>query len=141
MNTIDEVLDFAIEQEQIAADFYKATSRKAVSSEMQRILLELSEDELRHKKMLINVKDSDYALSPHQEILDVKVTDYLVEVNDVETLSYHDALGVAMKREKAAFELYDRIANALPEGHLKDEFGILATSESKHKLFFEAQYE
>lgn len=136
-----EALDFAIEQEQIAANFYRATSDKAQSAEMKRVLMEFSEEEMRHKQILLNVKAGEPGLTPEQEVLDLKISDYLVDMEGVENLSYQDALIIAMKREKAAFELYVKMASELPEGNLKEIIRGLAVEESKHKLYFETQYD
>lgn len=141
MNTIDEALDFAIEQEQIAADFYAQTAEKARSAEMKSVLMEFSEEELRHKQILLNVKAGEHQLTPQQEVLDLKISDYLIDMEGAENLSYQDALIVAMKREQAAFELYDKMASEIPAGELKDVLKGLAVEESKHKLFFERQYD
>jgi len=142
MNTVDEILNYAIDQEQIAADFYLATAEKAESAEMKRMLLEFADEELRHKQILLNVQNGERNLTPEQEVLDLKISDYLVEVDTTDSsITYQDALIIAMKREKAAFDLYDSMAKKLPAGNLKEVLEGLAIEESKHKLFFETQYD
>ena len=141
MNTVDEVLDYAIDQEQQAADFYANLAGRAEKAGMKELLLEFAEEEIRHKERLLAVKSGERELTPEQQVLDLKISDYLVEVDASDDISYQDALIVAMKKERAAFELYSDMAEKVPESNLKEVFVGLAKEEAKHKLFFESEYE
>ena len=141
MNTIDEILDYAIDQEQQAADFYRNLAGHAEKGGMKEILLEFAEEEKRHKERLLAVKTGEYELTPEQEVLDLKISDYLVEVEATDDISYQDALIVAMKRERAAYDLYSDMAEKVPESKLRQVFVGLAREEAKHKLFFESEYD
>ena len=141
MNTVDEILDYAIDQEQQAADFYQDVAQRVATAGMKKILLDFSEEEKQHKIILQNVKSGERELTPEQEVLDLKISDYLVEVETSENISYQDALIIAMKKERAAYNLYTDMAAKIPEGHLKEVLEGLAKEEAKHKLFFEAEYD
>ena len=141
MNTVDEVLDYAIDQEQQAADFYANLAERAEKAGMKELLLEFAEEEIRHKERLLAVKSGERELTPEQQVLDLKISDYLVEVDASDDISYQDALIVAMKKERAAFELYSDMAAKLPESHLREVILGLAKEEAKHKLFFESEYD
>ena len=141
MNTVDEVLDYAIDQEQQAADFYANLAERAEKAGMKKILLDFAEEEKRHKQRLLAVKTGEHELTPEQEVLDLKISDYLVEVDASDKISYQDALIVAMKRERAAFQLYTDMAARVPEGKLREVLQGLAKEEAKHKLFFESEYD
>jgi rubrerythrin len=141
MNTVDEVLDYAIDQEQQAADFYASFAARAEKAGMKKLLLEFAEEEKSHKERLLAVKTGERKLTPKKEVLDLKISDYLVEVDASDNISYQDALIVAMKKERAAFELYRDMAEKVPDTNLKQVFVGLAKEEAKHKLFFETEYE
>ena len=141
MNTVDEVLDYAIDQEQQAADFYANLAERAEKAGMKELLLEFAEEEIRHKERLLAVKSGERELTPEQQVLDLKISDYLVEVDASDDISYQDALIVAMKKERAAFELYSDMAEKIPESNLREVFVGLAKEEAKHKLFFESEYD
>jgi len=141
MNTVDEVLDYAIDQEQQAADFYATFAVRAEKAGMKKMLLEFAEEEKRHKERLLAVKTGERKLTPEKEVLDLKVSDYLVDVDASDNISFQDALIVAMKRERAAFQLYRDMAEKVSDTNLKRVFLGLAKEEAKHKLFFESQYE
>lgn len=141
MNTVEEVLDYAIDQEQQAADFYASFAARAEKAGMKKLLLEFAEEEKRHKERLLAVKTGERKLTPEKEVLDLKISDYLVEVDAGDNISYQDAMIVAMKKERAAFELYSAMAEKVPDTNLKQVFVGLAKEEAKHKLFFETEYE
>ena len=141
MNTVDEILDFAIDQEQQAADFYEDVAQRAETADMKKMLLDFHEEEKNHKKILQDVKTGEHELTPEQEILDLKISDYLVEVEFSENISYQDALIIAMKKERAAYQLYTDMAAKIPESHLREVLVGLAKEEEKHKLFFETEYD
>ena len=141
MNTVDEILDYAIGQEEQAAAFYADLARRAEKAGMREILLEFSAEETRHKERLLHVKQGEWRLSPNQEVVDLRIADYLVEVAATDDLSYQDALIIAMKREQAAYRLYTDMAERVPEGTLRELFTGLASEEAGHKLFFESRYD
>ncbi len=141
MNTVDEILDYAIDQEQQAADFYASFAARAEKAGMKKMLLEFAEEEKRHKERLLAVKTGESKLTPQEEIPDLRISDYLVEVDASANISYQDALIFAMKRERAAFKLYSDMAEKVSDPNLKQIFVGLAKEESKHKLFFETEYE
>jgi rubrerythrin len=141
MNTVNEILDFAIEREQQAADFYSSFAERASSAPMKEMLLGFSEEEMRHKGKLKSVKVGDKLLNADQHVQDLKISDYLVEVEPTPDISLQDALIVAMKREKAAYRLYSDMAKNIDDPELKMMFLGLAQEEAKHKLYFEVQYD
>jgi rubrerythrin len=141
MHTVDQILDYAIDQEQQAADFYASVAARAEKAGMKSMLVEFAEEEKRHKERLLAVKTGEHKLTPEKEVLDLKISDYLVEVDVADNISYQDALIVAMKRERAAFKLYTDITEKVTDANLKRVFLGLAKEEAKHKLFFETEYE
>ncbi|PID39887.1 MAG: rubrerythrin [Proteobacteria bacterium] len=139
--SVDEVLDFAIEREQAASDFYKDLATKVASKPMAKVFEQFSREEIGHKKRLMSIK-ADHSLAPAaQKVLDLKVSDYLVDVEATPTMSNQDALILAMKREKAAFKLYTDLAASTDNKALRNTFNMLAQEEAKHKLRFEIEYD
>jgi rubrerythrin len=141
MNTVEEILDYAIDQEQQAADFYADLAQRVEKGGMKDILMDFAREEETHRDRLLAVKKGEHALTAHAEVVDLKITDYLVDVEATESISYQDALIVAMKRERAAFQLYSDMAEKVAEEDLREVFLGLAKEEAKHKLFFESQYD
>ena len=141
MESVDEILDFAISREQEAADFYENLSGRVENHWMKETLKGFSKEELRHKGKLLSVKKNEKLLSSEQNILDLKIADYLVDVKASENISYQDALILAMQREKAAYRLYSDLASKIEDAEIKNLFLALAQEEAKHKLHFEVEYD
>jgi rubrerythrin len=116
-------------------------AQRAEKGGMKDIFIEFSREEQRHRDKLLDVKKGDEELHANQAVIDLKISDYLVEVEPHERISYQDALIVAMKRERAAFQLYSDMAEKVEDDNLKAVFLGLAKEEAKHKLFFESEYD
>ena len=138
---VDEILIFAIEQEQRAVDFYTDLAKEAHNEEMKKVFIEFAGEEIKHKQRLTRIREEGVFTIPKQHVVDLKIADYLVEVKASGKLSYEDALVLAMKREKAAFKLYTTLAERSPNDELKEIFRALAMEESRHKLRFELEYD
>ena len=141
LNTVDEILDFAIGKEQEAADFYSGFAAKAKSPAMKATFEQFASEEMGHKAKLENVKAGKKMLKSEAKIQDLKIGDYLVEDEPQEDMDYQDALIVAMKAEKAAFRLYTDLASKVDDGEIKELLLGLAQEEAKHKLRFEVEYD
>ena len=138
---IDAILLFAIEQEQNAVNFYTEMANLAQSEEMKKVFLEFAGEEIKHKQRLTRIREEGVFTMPKQQVADLKIADYVIDVKASGKLSYEDTLVLAMKREKAAFKLYSTLAERAPNDQLKEIFETLAMEESRHKLRFELEYD
>jgi hypothetical protein len=98
-------------------------------------------EEVGHKAKIQAVKDGQKLKLIERKVLDLKLGDYLVDVEPTPGMDYRSALVVAMKREKAAFRLYSDMAEQVAEEELRILFLLLAQEEAKHKLRFEVEYD
>jgi len=89
----------------------------------------------------LGVKAGKKLMSAGAKVQDLKVGDYLVEVEPQDDMEYQDALILAMKKEKAAFKLYVDLAASTENERLRQSFLALAQEEAKHKLRFEIEYD
>lgn len=139
--TIDEILDFAIQNEQQAADFYNKLAEESKDKSMKTTFTSFAKEEMGHKARLMKIKSEGIYETAQENVMDLKMSDYLVSEGTSETMSYQDALILAMKREKAAFKLYMKLSDMAPNDELKTIFKNLANEEAKHKLSFELEYD
>jgi rubrerythrin len=139
MNTVEDILDFAIKEEEAAYEFYRGLAVKA-SPGMKQAFEAFAAEEKGHKSKLLDIRSGKQALAAKDSVLDLKIADYLIDVKPSPGMSYRDALILAMKKEKAAFKMYNDLA-ARTEGALRDTFLGLAQEEAKHKLRFEVEYD
>lgn len=138
---IDEILDFAIQNEQQAADFYYKLAQKTQIKAMQTTFNKFAKEEEVHKARLLKIKTEGVFEVEASNTLDLKLSDYLVVDTATEHMTYPEALVLAMKREKAAFKLYMKLSSIAPNEDLRIVFKNLANEEAKHKLNFELEYD
>lgn len=143
LNSVDAILVHAIGEEQSAHDFYMALAGKMSKPAMKQVFEGFAKEEMGHKKKLEAVKDGKKLLPSAERVADLKIGDYLVDVDvDIEgELDYQQALIVAMKKEKASFRLYNDLASKTDDAGLTDVLLGLAQEEAKHKLRFEVEYD
>lgn len=142
ITAIDEVLDFAIEREQEAHEFYIKLAQRMAQQELKDLFQQLAREELGHKAKLQNIKNGKLLLLKSDRVMDLKIADYLVEVNEESAeLDLQKALIIAMQREKASFRLYNDLAELTGNPEVKTIFLALAQEEARHKLRFEIEYD
>ena len=141
LGSVDEILDFAIQQEEKAAQFYTELAEKVPHRHMKEALLGFAGEELGHKAKLLQVKSGKGMQRAADKILDLKIADYLEDAAPSRDVDYRQALVLAMKAEKAAFRLYSDLASATDDATLKATLLALAQEEAKHKLRFEIEYD
>ena len=139
--TVDEILDFAIQREEEAAEFYTDLSSKVDKKGMRQLLMDFAREEQGHKKKLVAIKMGKKVILPKPTVQDLKISDYLVDVTPRPDITYQDALIIAMKKEKAAFKLYTKLAALTDNKELQSLFYSLAQEEARHKLRFEIEYD
>ncbi|MFO8054564.1 MAG: ferritin family protein [Bacteroidales bacterium] len=138
---IDDVLQFAMNEEQKAVDFYTQLSQNASSDDMQAVFEEFAREEVGHKARLARIREEGKYTMSSEEVMDLKIADYKTDVEPHADMEYEQALVVAMKKEKAAYKLYSDLAQKAPNADLKELFLNLAQEEAKHKLRFEREYD
>jgi rubrerythrin len=138
---VDDILDFAINEEQMAVDFYSELAENARTDDMKLVFTEFAEEEIKHKMRLLKIKEEGFYALEKEQVTDLKISDFVINVKPAANMSYEEALILAMKKEKAAFKLYSALAERAPNAQLKDIFLGLAQEESKHKLRFEIEYD
>ncbi len=140
-NSVDEVLDFAIGQEQEAYEFYTDLSGRMDRPWMSEIFKGFAKEEQGHKRKLEDIKSGKKLVPSQSKVLDLKIGDYLIDVQPAPDMDYQQALIVAMKKEKKAFKMYTDLAAAVEDASLQGIFMSLAQEEAKHKLRFEIEYD
>ena len=140
-SSVEEVLDFAIREEEGAEKFYTRLAEQVKNVAMRYVFEDFAREEKGHKKKLLAVKKGKSLKLAGQTVQDLKIADYLVDIEPSPDMTYIDALIVAMKKEKAAFKLYIDLAAATKDEKIKIVFLELAQEEAKHKLRFEIEYD
>lgn len=138
---IDDILDFAIEREQDAVNFYNKLAASARNADMKTTFEQFAQEEMGHKAKLLKIKVEGINALKNEKVQDLKIADYIVRDENRGELNYEQALVLAMKREKAAFRLYLTLSERVKDTEYKNLFLSLAQEESRHKLRFELEYD
>lgn len=139
--SVDDILDFAINEEEEAHQFYTELAGKMDKPWMKELFLDFAKEEAGHKEKLLAIKEGKFLMPSAEKVTDLKIGDYLVDVEPKKNMDYQEALVLAMKKEKAAFRLYTNLADKADNKDLKNTFLALAQEEAKHKLRFEIEYD
>jgi len=140
--SFDEIIKFAIEKEIEAMNFYKELSETAKNPAMKPIFLQWSNEEKKHKEMLENLEITVVSHAGSKPVVtNLKIGDYLIDVEPKPDMSYQDALIVAIKREEKSYKLYEDLESQTTDSSLKETFNVLKKEEAKHKLKLESEYD
>lgn len=139
------IIDFAVEKEKEAAEFYDEISEKEPFSGSKEMLKEFAAEERKHQalleKFLTEGVDKSVAEYKLKWITDIKRSNYVVEMEYTEGMGYNELLMLAMQREEKALALYNELEKEVEDAESKKLFQVLAQEEAGHKLFLETKYD
>ena len=136
---IEEILNFAIRNEEESHTFYTELGGRMKNEQMKEIFEQFADEELGHKSKLEEVR-AGKSFDPHPEkVMDLKIAEYIVLDDRGDDMDYQHALMLAMKREKKAFKLYSDLSESTKNENIRWLFQFLAQEEEKHKLHFEIE--
>ena len=141
LTNLEEILDYAIDMEQMAVDLYTKIAEQAQTEHNRKLFLSFADEERGHKSKLEMVKKGKIEIGVTDEVQDLKIVDYANDVELSAKPSYQDILMFAMKQEKQAYRLYTDLAAKAERQEIKDLFLSLAHEEANHKLRFEIEYD
>ena len=143
---LEAIVDFAIEKEHEAAEFYQKISEDEEDfSGSKQMFAEFAAEEKKHEKILQEFKTGGISKSLQayelKWITDIKRSNYLVDLDYEKGMPYNDILLLAMKREEKALKLYNDFLKQADTDESKKLFKILCQEEAKHKLALETMYD
>jgi rubrerythrin len=136
-----EVIQFAIDKEIEAFNFYTEASRNVKYSGAKELFLSFAKEEEGHRKLLEDLNMEKIAKARIEKIPNLKISDYLVDAEFKPDLPYADMLRIAMKREERSVKLYEDLRGSNPDADLKKLFTFLVQEESRHKFKLEKIYD
>lgn len=139
--SVNEILEFAIKEEEASASFYRSLAAKMDRPWMKQVFEQFAAEEEGHKQKLLKFQSGELNLPPQEKVLDLKIGDYLVDAELNADMDYQQALMVAMKKEKAAFRMYSDLASVADDAAARELLLALAQEEARHKLRFEVEYD
>ena len=140
LDSLDEILRFAIRKEADAAAFYKMAAERS-NPGVKKTFKELAKMDEGHKKKL---EDFDVKKIGQMELKKTRglgLSEMLEDIPYSSDMSYADLLRMAIKQEEKSQKLYTSTANISPEPSLKKLLLVLAQEESTHKEKLEKIYD
>jgi len=138
----DEIIKFAIEKEIGAFNFYTKASQVAKYSGARELFIDFSKEEEKHRKLLEEITAKKIAeLKVEKAVPDLKISDYLVDVEFRPDLSYADILRMSMKMEERSIKLYTDLKETALGQEIHKLFDFLAQQEAQHKYAIEKKYD
>ena len=141
METLQEILDFAMDKEDASYRLYHEAAVKAGSISARKMFEEMAEEEEGHKRLVAKLDRDVVARYAFPHVPDLKIGDYLHEVAYRPDMTFQEILIFAMKEEERAFQLYTRAETMTGDPELKQLLLMLANEEKRHKFKLEALYD
>src|SRR5690554_3833808 len=140
--SFNKIIDFAVEKEREAVEFYHDLQKSAKFSALRTMLQELEDMEKSHILILEKMRQGSGGSLKSSPIKDLKIVDYTLD-DELEPDNYQNILLIAMKREEKAKLLYLDLSTRYFEvdSKLSSLFRKLADEEAGHKLKFEKLYD
>ena len=140
LNSLDEILRFAIRKEADAAAFYRMAADRS-NPGIKKTFEELAKEEDGHKRKL---EGFDLKKMDEMELKELKgmgLSEVMEDVPFGSDMSYADLLRMAIKNEEKSQQLYTSTANMIKEPKMEKLLLALAQEESTHKEKLEKIYD
>lgn len=138
--SVNDILDFAIERENEAHDFYMGLAQLVADAKLRDVIKGFAIDELQHGIRLEAIKAGDAAFD-EEALVDFTMSENAGHAVPTKEMSYADLLLIAMNQEKAAFRLYTNLASIAQKKEFRETLLNLAKEEAQHKLRLEIEYD
>jgi len=140
LDSLDEILRFAIRKEADAAAFYKMAAERS-NPGVKETFKELARMEEGHKKKLEGFDLKKIGQMKLEETKGLGMSELMKDVPYSSDMSYADLLRMAIKNEEKSQRLYLATEKMATEPNLKKLLLILAQEESTHKEKLEKIYD
>ncbi|MBC8217648.1 MAG: ferritin family protein [Planctomycetes bacterium] len=143
MTTIREILEFAIEREGEAVEFYMAMADRVKNPAIQELFEDLVTEELEHKSRLeLEVMKEGIVARTVGVLPETSLDKTAVDLDQVRSqMDYQEALDVAIQKERRSLRLYARLSGLVVEAEFSETLLSLAEEEARHLTALEEQYE
>jgi rubrerythrin len=140
MDSLDEMLRFAIRKEADQATFYRMAADRSTSG-LKKAFEELAKEEEDHKKKLEEFDLKKIEQMEFKKNKGLGMSELMEDIPYSSDMSYADLLRMAIKNEEKSQRLYNSTAKIVNEPKLKKLVFILAQEESTHKERLEKIYD
>ncbi|MBS3906426.1 MAG: ferritin family protein [Syntrophaceae bacterium] len=140
LNSLEEILRFAIRKEADAATAYRIAADRA-SPGVKKFFEELAGEEEKHRKKLEEFDLKKIGQMRLKETRGLGLSEKMDDIPFGPELTYEELLRMAIKNEEKSQKLYASTAKLVADSNLKKLLLILAQEESTHKERLEKIYD
>ena len=140
LNSLEEILRFAIRKEADAATAYRIAADRAQPG-VKKFFEELAEEEEKHKKKLEAFDLKKIGRVKLKETKGLGMSERMDDIPFGPELTYEELIRMAIKNEEKSQNLYTSTAKLVTDSNLKKLLLILAQEESTHKARLEKIYD
>jgi rubrerythrin len=132
---LSALIDLAIAREESAIAFYTGLRDKGADREGKDTLEFLADEERKHREFLILYKRGELPSGTLKfaTAVNYRVAEHEKEPDPEKAESLQDLFLIAAHRERRAHEFYRTLADAHPEGPVREMLLMMASQELKHK--------
>ncbi len=134
LRSVEEILSFAILQEQKAADLYNDLAKKTLKVEVKILWEQLALDELKHKIFMENMLEQ---LKAGEAPSCCKQPEYLnyepLSIPEKDLTEEEEAIVMAIKRDLDVIQLYKDLAAKIGDAVCANVLLNIANQETSHK--------
>lgn len=140
ISSIEELIAFAVRQEEKASDFYRQAMLRAPDKRSRQLLEELAGEELEHGRLFAGIGADGSGLLAFSAPPGKLVAEFLTEIPLHDGMSFTEMMIYAIKKEENACRLYRTLAKAALEPRLATMMNRLADVEQTHKVRLEEYF-
>lgn len=141
LNTLPEIIQFAIDKEKNAQAFYRSAAGLSQYPGIPALFTELAAEEEKHEKLLKDISQAAGLPEATGKVPDLKISDYLVDLEFFPQMKYQEVMMLAMKNEEKSMKFYSAWSEKAAAADHKKLFAHLAEEEAKHKYRLESIYD
>lgn len=140
-DTVEEIIDFAIQREREAQDTYLSYARETERRSFTELLLSMAEMEREHERKLIALKQGNPGLLTPPNAEDLGFSEMLAQVPFSPDMDYGDFLILVIRKEREAEQLYRKLAAMTTNPDISSMLRVLADEERKHRDWAQERYD
>jgi len=140
-SNFEEIIRFAIDKERDSVNFYQDLAEKVEDPVVKDQILKMADEERKHEKLLMNLSPKQLAMVQQPAQDDIKLSNYMDDINARPDMTYRELLIIAMKREQMAYDFYAELELRASDDATRKVFTLLKGEELRHKRQIEEEYE
>ena len=138
--SIQDIIDFAIEEEQKSIDVFTELSQKSINYKLRLLLEQLIRDEIKHKEQLQNFGQTLSSFFNTELIGDFSYFKDLNKPVISADMSVSEVLTLIIEAEEVMSNFYNKLGSYCTNPEYKKIFFQIAEEEKKHKMLYEYEF-